>query len=368
MARKPEVFVREISDEEGQRLVRITRGSRDRVQLRRAMIVLASAQGRTARDIASMIQGTGDYVREVIHAFNAHGFAALDPKWSGGRPAKIDDATAEEICRVALARPQDLGKPFTCWSVAKLHEHLVATRVIAADVSRERVRLLLRARRISFQHTKTWKESPDPDFDAKKNRILDLYDHPPADGRVLCFDEFGPLNLQPRGGMGWFRRRRPARLRATYHRTAGVRQMLAALDLATGQIVYRIHRRKRWQEFLAFLKMLRRRWPGQRLYIILDNFSPHRRREVHEWCDDHNVELVFLPTYASWLNWIESEFAALRYFTLNGADYASHEEQNAAIRAYIRWRNARARPKRHFAINSKIRPTPDIDHYPAKVS
>lgn len=368
MPRKPEVFVRELSDEEGQRLVRITRTSRDRVRLRRAMIVLASAQGQSARDIAALIQGSDDYVRGVIHAFNEHGLAALDPKWSGGRPAKIDDATAERICRVALARPHDLGKPFTTWSVAKLHEHLVNTGVIPADVSVETVRRLLRRRRISFQHTKTWKESTDPDFEAKKQRVLDLYDNPPDGGRVLCFDEFGPLNLQPRGGRGWYRHARPARLRATYTRTAGVRQMLAALDLASGQMLYRIHRRKRWQEFLAFLKHLRARYPDQRLYIVLDNFSPHRRKEVRDWCDDHNVELVFLPTYASWLNWIESEFAALRYFALNGADYATHAEQNAAIRSYIRWRNTRARPKRHFAINSKIRRAPDIDSYPAKVA
>lgn len=30
----------------------------------------------------------------------------------------------------------------------------------------------------------------------KMCRILDLYDHPPADGRVVCVDECGPLNLQ----------------------------------------------------------------------------------------------------------------------------------------------------------------------------
>jgi hypothetical protein len=28
------------------------------------------------------------------------------------------------------------------------------------------------------------------------------------------------------------------------------------------------------------------------------------------------VELVVLPTHASWLSWIEPEFAALRYFVL----------------------------------------------------
>ncbi|QUQ63061.1 hypothetical protein [Kutzneria sp. CA-103260] len=67
------------------------------------------------------------------------------------------------------------------------------------------------------------------------------------------------------------------------------------------------------------------------------------------------AELVFLPTYGSWLNWIEAEFAALRYFALNGTDHRSHAEQNAAIAAYVRWRNARAQAKTGFATDSPIR-------------
>ena len=70
-------------------------------------------------------------------------------------------------------------------------------------------------------------------------RILALYDDPPPEGRVICVDEFGPLNLQPRPGKGWFRTGQPARRRATYTRTAGVRQLFAALDLASGQLFYR---------------------------------------------------------------------------------------------------------------------------------
>ncbi|MFI6184259.1 hypothetical protein ACIA8R_52615 [Nonomuraea sp. NPDC051191] len=38
--------------------------------------------------------------------------------------------------------------------------------------------------------------------------------------------------------------------------------------------------------------------------------------------------------------------AALRYYTLNGTDHRSHDEQNAAIGAYVRWRNARTDPRR----------------------
>lgn len=70
--------------------------------------------------------------------------------------------------------------------------------------------------------------------------------------------------------------------RASYRRTSGVRHMIAAMDLATGKITYRIRARKRWQEFPSLLKLLRQDWPGQKLYVILDNFSPHKHAQVTE--------------------------------------------------------------------------------------
>jgi len=353
MARQPEVFVRSLDTAEAQRLVKITRTARDRVRLRRAGIVLASVQGRSASEAAAMFAASPQYAREVIHAFNAHGFAALDPKWSGGRPRRIGPAVREAVCRVAKTPPHELGRPFTTWSLAKLVEYLAEHKSVR--ISAESARQILRAAGVSWQATKTWKASKDPDFTAKMARILDLYDHPPADGRVICVDEFGPLNLQPRPGRGWFPTGRPARLRATFNRTGGVRHLLAGLDLATGQMFYRFRDRKRWQEFLGFLKQLRVRFPTGKLYIVCDNFSPHKKAQVADWCQTHDVELVFTPSNASWLNWIECEFTALRYFTLDGSDYPSHTAQETAIASYVRWHNKRARPKRHFAVDSKIR-------------
>jgi hypothetical protein len=55
------------------------------------------------------------------------------------------------------------------------------------------------------------------------------------------------------------------------------------------------------------------------------------------------------PTYASCLNWIEAEFAAVRYVALNGTDHRSHAEQDAAIGDYIRWHNQRVKPESGFA-------------------
>ncbi|MFF5265284.1 IS630 family transposase [Actinomadura viridis] len=354
MGRPPEVFVRPVSMAEGRRLQRIGRTAKDPVKLRRAIVVLMSAQDQPVPDIDHLLDCSQEYVRGVIHDSNHIGFRALDPKWSGGRPRTISDAARRRICLIARCCPRDLELPFSTWSLSKLAEHLVATGVVAS-ISRESVRRILREGGIGWQATKTWKTSSDPDFMPKMAAVLDLYDNPPPEGRVVCVDEFGPLNLQPRPGRTWRPEGAPARQRATFHRYGGVRHMLAALDLATGKMVYRIRQRKRWREFLAFLKVLRERWPGQKLYLILDNFSPHKHPHVRRWAADNDVELVFLPTYASWLNWIECEFTALRYFALNGTDHQSHTEQGTAIADYMRWRNARALPKRHFAPDSVIR-------------
>ncbi|MGC5332875.1 transposase [Micromonospora sp. DT62] len=178
----------------------------------------------------------------------------------------MDEQTRDWICVIARCDPRFLGKPFSCWSLAKLRDYLLDAGYVAA-VSVETIRRILHERGVSWQATKTWKASTDPDFTTKMHRILDLYDHPPADGRVLCVDEFGTLNLQPRPGRAWRPHGQPVRLRATYTRDQGVRHMIAALDLATGRLHYRIHDRKRWREFLSFLKTLRRRWPDQRLYL-----------------------------------------------------------------------------------------------------
>ncbi len=243
------------------------------------------------------------------------------------------------------------GQPFSYWSLAKLRDYLIASGYVTT-INVETVRQILHERRVSWQATETWKASTDPDFTTKMRRILDLYDHPPSGGRVLCVDELGPLNLQPFPGRAWRPQGHPVRLRATYTRDHGVRHMIAALDLATGRLHYRIRDRKRWREFLNFLKTLCARWPDHKLYLICDNFFPHKHPEVRAWCAANQVEQVFLRTYSSWLNWIEAEFAAVRYFALNGTGHRTHVEQETAIGAYIRWRNKPAQA------NSGSRPAP----------
>jgi hypothetical protein len=67
---------------------------------------------------------------------------------------------------------------------------------------------------------------------------------------------------------------------------------------------------------------------------------------VGTWATANNVEIAYTPANSSWLNRIEAQFTALRYFTLDGTDHASHKEQASMIRRYISWRNNHAYDER----------------------
>jgi transposase len=176
-----------------QRLVR--RGTESAVRLRRAMVVLASAGGNTVPAIARLVQADEDSVRQVIHRFNEMGMPSLDPRWASGRPRQISDDHEQFIVTTANTRPVKLGQPFTRWSIRELAYYLAANPDRHVTVGRERLRQLLRKHQITFQRTKTWKESNDPDREAKLARIEHVTTHFPS--RVFAFDEFGPLTIPP---------------------------------------------------------------------------------------------------------------------------------------------------------------------------
>jgi transposase len=338
------VRVRRIVPPERQKLRRMKRQLKNAVNSRHARIILLSAGGLRNGLIAERVGVTSDWVRKLIHRFNARGISAIEwYPWmhAGSNPKKFFADVVEEIAQVALSPPrQFIG--LTRWSLEKLREYLVRQQIVC-HISLEWLRILLRRCGIRLRRTKTWKESTDPDFRPKYRKLRRLYAKCPADGRRICVDEFGPLNLQPRHGRclagGG---KRVERHRATYSRRGGVRHFLAAYDMETDRLFGIFETSKTWREFLKFLKWLRRRYQrSETLHIVLDNYGPHQTQEVQRWANHHKIRFYLTPTNASWLNRIESHFTALKEFALNNSDYRSHEEQQEAINTYLSWRNRR---------------------------
>lgn len=337
------VKARRLTDQEGQRLLGIVRrGSASTVRYRRAMIVLASSSGNTVQAIARLVAADEDTVRDVIHSFNEIGLRCLDPRWAGHRARLLSKDQEDCVVAVASERPGKAGAPFTRWSIRKLQAHLAADADRPIRIGRETLRVLLRRRGVTFQRTRTWKQSPDPDKEAKLAAIEDALEHHAE--MTFAFDEFGPLGIRPVAGAGWAPRGYPWRLPATYHRTHGVTYFHGCYSVGSDRLWGVNRRRKGAGNTLLALKSIRRARPAERqIFIILDNLSAHKNKEIRAWAAASRVTLLFTPTYASWANPIEAQFGPLRQFTMAHSHRAHHAEQTRDLHAYLTWRNANNR-------------------------
>lgn len=124
------------------------------------------------KDIASLYHCAEDHVCDVIHAFNKDGLDCLKPNYRGGRPATFSKEERSLIIELAQIPPQTIGFPFSHWSLAKLTQAAM-DRGIVTSITAETVQVILNEAHITYQNTKTWKQSNDPEFETKKktNRI-----------------------------------------------------------------------------------------------------------------------------------------------------------------------------------------------------
>jgi len=287
--------VRRLFDHEGAEITRIVRrggGRSDKsiLKWRRTLVVQASAGGNTVPVIAKLVATSEDRVRETIHRFNDQGMRPLDPQWAGGRPRQITTDDEAFIVATAKTRPEKLGRPFTRWSIRKLVDYLADNSGRVVKIGRERCRQILADNHVTFQRTKTWKETNNPGRDAKLDRIEHVMTMFP--NRCFAFDEFGPLNIRPVGGTCWAPSSEPQRQRANYHKLHGVRQFHgcysigddcgASLDIASQRSTCSLRRSRTEQ-----------RGPtANKIDVILDNLNSHKGLKVQAWAAAHQVECV----------------------------------------------------------------------------
>ena len=175
------VQVRDITNEEGNRLLRIVRRSSGSVVTwRRAHMVLLSAQGMDVAMIAKVTFTSPDRVREVLHNFNEDRFQSPTPATRAAAHRRSPSRNRREIKRIALSRPTDHDPALL--DVEPVEAGRVPRRRGGGRRHQPRGPARFAPRGgVSFQRLKTWKVSNDPDFEAKKNRILELYEI--ADGK-----------------------------------------------------------------------------------------------------------------------------------------------------------------------------------------
>ncbi len=167
------IYVQELSPEEREALEAGLRSS-DAFTVRRCQILLSSATGKRAREIAEEIHCNDQTVRNAIHAFELKGLAALSP--GSSRPHQIrvgfDPDQAEQLKALLHQSPRDFGQATSVWTLALAAKVAYQEGVTSQQVSGETVRQSLKRLGIRWRRAKNWITSPDPAYERKKSNEI----------------------------------------------------------------------------------------------------------------------------------------------------------------------------------------------------
>jgi transposase len=167
----PPIFVREPSAEERVRLEAGLRAS-DVFTVRRAQIVLLSAEGRWPREIARGLRCAVQTVRNGIRAFNANGVASLVAASSRPKSATpvLGEAERERLRAILHQPPRAFGHARSTWTLDLLARTAYAEGLSGTVLSAETVRQALLRLKVGWKRAKRWLTSPDPAY-AQKNAV-----------------------------------------------------------------------------------------------------------------------------------------------------------------------------------------------------
>src|SRR5690349_15254601 len=271
-------------------------------QATRAVMVLLSLHELPAAQIAELLDCHPATVRRWISRFNGEGLAGLADRPRCGRPPLGGRRLTRRIAAL-LARPGP-------WTLSRIRRSLGWPQVSARMLYR-RVRLVAIWRRPKLT------ARGDPDHDHAVARIVARLVELPRRAVVLAEDETH-LNLLPHVRASWtLRAARPQVPTPGSNRQVTV---FGALEMTTGEWVYRLGRR-RAADFIAFLDQLLRAFPRSPVVaVICDNDSIHHARKVTAYLEEHpRLELLYGARYSPHDNPAERIWGALKNYVANTA-------------------------------------------------
>lgn len=176
-------------------------------------------------------------------------------------------------------------------------------------------------KRLGFSRKKAlaFVKSPDPEYRAKWQRVLAAYEEVLSDPEqvVLLFQDELTYYRRAKLRQSWQGAGRPKRHPHQPRRNTQAR-VTAVLNALTGKVVFMQRYKVGVQELVKFYALVRAAYPDvQRIYLVQDNWPIHKLPEVLAAASEHNLSLLFLPTYASWLNPIEKLWRWLRQEVLH---------------------------------------------------
>jgi transposase len=299
----------------------------------RSRIVLAAAQGKRNQEIAGELGLPEITISKWRRCFAEQGLDGLQDAARSGRPVKHGPEVWQRVQTRVCQQPAFQSR----WSVRSLAREL--------DLSASTVHDILVASNLQPHRLRTFTFSPDPDFESKLLDIVGLYLNPPDHALVLCVDEkTGIQALDRTQPLLPLKAKHPRSWTNEYVRH-GTQTLLAALEIATGQVLAQVKQRRTSVNFLRFMSEVVAAFPQRQLHVILDNLNIHKNQAALQWLARHpRVHFHHTPTHASWVNLVECFFSLLSKQGLSQSVHRSKRELKDYLLQFLAHYNQHSSP------------------------
>lgn len=319
----PAAYKLELSDEQKAELEETRRRHPKAYMRERAAAILKVAAGESIRQVAlnGLLQRREpETVKEWISRYLVERLPGLKIRPGRGRKpvfSPLDEETAEaKVEQVLRQSPRRYGILRSRWRLQDVGRALNWLNGVSdAGIYKVLKRLgFSRKQALNFIH------SPDPEYRVKWQRILAAYQQAfeRPDEVILLFQDEFTYYRQPTRGRAWSRRGK-GQPRAQQQARANTKTRLTSvLNAVTGRVTY-LQRSKVGNEALVkFYAQVRAAYPEAKvIYLAQDNWPVHKTETVLAAAAEHELSLLFLPTYASWLNPIEKLWRWLKQEVLH---------------------------------------------------
>ncbi|MGE3880221.1 MAG: IS630 family transposase [Planctomycetota bacterium] len=317
-----------LNETEEKQLKRWANGRRTAVRLaQRAQIVLRAASGEENKAIAAELGVTQATVGRWRNRFAADGLAGIEnDRPRGGRKPTVRSRLESRIIKKTT---QEKPANATHWSTRSLAEALGTTQSM--------VQRVWRANGLKPHLVRTFKLSNDPLFEEKLVDVIGLYLNLPDNAIVFSVDEKSQVQALDRTQPSLpLVKGRCGTMTHDYKRN-GTTTLVAAIDLAHGEVIAKCMPRHRHQEWIKFLEHIDELTLGEfSIHIVADNYATHKHAKVKRWLARHpRFHMHFTPTSSSWLNVIERFFRDLSEKQLRRGSFRSVEALIQAIMDYV---------------------------------
>jgi transposase len=310
----------------------VSRRNASAAHVRRARVILLTADDVSGREIALRLDLSPEAVSRIRARFEVDGVAGLASKAKSGRKDHAVPAdVVERIVALAMS-PPPAGR--SRWTTRLLGKAVGLTSGCVSDV--------LRRNGLKPHLVRTYKVSRDPAFTAKVKDVVGLYLNPPEHAIVLSVDEKTSIQALQRTQLPLPLRSGRATRHTHDYKRHGVIDLYAALEVATGKVTHNLTNSHTGADFLSFMKKVARAYPKQELHVVLDNSSTHSTEQVEEWLRANpQVHFHYTPTSASWLNQVEGFFGILGKQSLSTTNFPSKQALRDHLHAFMKaWNKA----------------------------